>query len=893
MRTLILIWTLSLLASGITLFNCSTSTVEQDQVVLKRDARQIELFNDRVRLVLLVDSTIVTQTYYVFYEGKWKEVAASFIDKNKPYGAISPLYDKREEFANNYRLMANEGFDKVDIIEERHDRVALELNGVLHGNLIKQSIELNAGQEYFHIEVNSDLKESRVEYLLSTFIFKLNGEPDFTFVPSLKRSVEDVIGDRKFFAPAAIIEKDGYMLALVPDLDIINEKIVHAKGARPQKHLRILAVPMDTNKISFPSALDLDLSSGVSPFPLVSFGRIDYWTEQHVYWRHENGKQIRELSDSSLNYGFNLFLSAGVEKKRGYQKISSYLWSTYGHQYFQKPKPQAMPFFEYASVSYPASFDYQGYEVVNGEAIQSKSPRKVDMAIRHRTGMPKLATWQQWEENGVPMGGLRLSAPQWNHLLYNTSWWNNVGDATGIYFWGRHLKDSTLVNKARRIINFTLSSPQQDGIFPALYDVDGKKWVNSMWHPPMENYDPDSVTHYWNWKDGAYQTSSTSVTAGYLLQYKKTCENNPAILPFVKRYGDFLIRNMQANGCVPAWFNKDLQPLPSMKWNAEGGAHIWVLSELFRITQEKKYLAAAEKMAIFMIEEVMPRQKWYDFETFYSCAVKAETFFDPHTGQYPANNMSMSWALEGFASLYEVSQNQMYLSSAQAIADYSIFYQAVWAPHYIITAYPFGGFSSQNSDAEWLDQRSHRFANGLVRIGLLANRQDLLERGVAATRASLTLINHPRHIENDIYKYPNYPLGLGPENIDHEGFPQMPLRSGPSWCEVGGLAAAAHIMRQLGGAYLDVKNNIALGIDGTAVTHYSLRDDTIYLGLKSLLSELAFPYDQPFSIRLKITGIGVKNYNLVLNDGKQISLEGKDTENLKLLIYPDHQIVLE
>jgi len=886
MRNGFYLFSLMILVVGLIVFRCGTQGVRDKHVILKAEGHTVELSNDKVRLVLMVDSVKVTQTYYVLDNGNWKEIASSLIGNSKN---VLPLYRSGDEFANDYRLLTNEGFTKVDVIEETNEIVKLVLAGEIGGNAIQQTIELRSGRDFFHIEVNSTLREPKLEYLLSAFTFSLDGDPDFTFVPAVKRSDEDVVGDRKFFGPAAIIEKNGFMLALVPDLDLINQNIVYAKGARPQKHPKILAVPLDTNKISFPTALDLDLHSGAADHPLISYGRVDYWTEQHVYWRHENlnGSQVRSLSDNKLGYGFDLFLGSKVEKTRGYQRVASYLWDKYGHRYLNKPKPQAMPFSEYAKVSYPASFAYQGYDVVNG------APRKNNMSIKHRSNHPELSTWQQWEEKGVPMGGLRLSAPQWNHLLYNTSWWNNVCDATGIYFWGEQLKDSTLIDKARRIVNFTLSSPQQDGIFPALYDVDKKRWVNSMWHPPLENYNPDSTTHYWNWTDGAYQTSATSVTAGYLLQYRKTCEEDPRILPFVQRYGDFLIKNMQTNGCVPAWFNKDLKPLPSMKWNADGGAHIWVLSELFRITEDKKYLVAAEQMAKFMMEEVMPHQKWYDFETFYSCAVKAETFFDTRTGQYPANNMSMSWALEGFASLYEVTMNQTYLKSAQAIADYSIFYQAIWAPHYIITAYPFGGFSSQNSDAEWLDQRSHRFANGLVRIGLLANRQDLLERGVAATRASLTLINHPRHIENDIYMYPNYPLGLGPENIDHEGFPQMPLRSGPSWCEVGGLAAAAHVMGQLGGVYYDARNNIALGIDGVAVTHHSTKDKTVYLEIKSLFAELTVPYDQPYTISLKLVGIDDKEYKLVLNKGSELSLHARDTKQLKLVIYPDEQVVLQ
>jgi len=37
--------------------------------------------------------------------------------------------------------------------------------------------------------------------------------------------------------------------------------------------------------------------------------------------------------------------------------------------------------------------------------------------------------------------------------------------------------------------------------------------------------------------------------------------------------------------------------VPSLKWNGEGDAHIWVLSELYKATRESKYLESAEKMA--------------------------------------------------------------------------------------------------------------------------------------------------------------------------------------------------------------------------------------------------------------------------------------------------------
>ncbi|MDA0193510.1 MAG: hypothetical protein O2887_02220 [Bacteroidetes bacterium] len=883
--------TLTLFISG-----CQISKEQGNTLRLIQNDIQIELDNGRIRVVLEIDSSVITQTYFVASEGSWKEVASSYPGSEKTGDKILPLYDKGPGFADDYRLMANDGFDSVKVLEESKDVIRLLLTGTIKGNMIEQTVDLQPDQDYFHIEIKADLtNEAKLEYLLSSFTFNLLGEPDYTFVPGLKRADDDLIGDRKFFAPAAIVEKDGFMMALVPDLNLINENIVYAKGARPQKHLRIFAVPLDTNRISLPTGLNLDLHSGVSKFPLISYGFIDYWVEQHVYWRHENedGKQVRELSDTKLRYGFDLFLDSEVEKSRGYALVSSFLWKKYGTKYFQMPKPQAMPFLGYAEVCYPATFAYQGYDVVSGAAMGALQPRTIDISISHRKGHPELETWQQWEEEGVAVGGLRLSAPQWYQFIYNTSWWNNVCDATGIFYWGQKQNDSTLIDKARRIINLTLGAPQKEGMFPALYDLNKKSWAGSLWNPPLENYDPNERATYFDWEDGAYQTASASVTAGYLLQYRKTCENNPGIIPFVQRYGDFLIQNMQSNGCVPGWFSKELEPLPSLKWNADGGAHIWVLSELYKVTNEVKYIEAAKKIAHFMIQEVMPRQKWYDFETFYSCAVKPETFFDERTGQYPANNMSLSWALEGFSSLYEVTKNQVHLSAAEACADYSIFYQAIWAPHYIITAYPYGGFSSQNSDAEWLDQRSHRFVNGLVRVGLLSNRQDLIERGVAAMKSSLTLINHPLHIQNEIYKYPNYPLGLGPENIDHEGFPQMPLRSGPSWCEVGGLAGAAHAMNHLGGAYIDFENNIGVGVDGVAVADYSINQQEIKITMKSLLSGLSVPFDKPYLLELRMVGLEERTYTLILNEGPELTLNNRELESLPVIVYSDGRIIVE
>ena len=136
--------------------------------------------------------------------------------------------------------------------------------------------------------------------------------------------------------------------------------------------------------------------------------------------------------------------------------------------------------------------------------------------------------------------------------------------------------------------------------------------------------------------------------------------------------------------------------------------------------------------------------------------------------------------------------------------------------------------------------------------------------------------------------------GLGPENIDHDGFPQMPLRSGPGWAEVGGLSAAAQIMEQLGGAYIDFQHRVAAGVDGVSVVHYAVTGHDVNIRLKSLLSGLTVPYDKPYSVELHVKGLPLtgQNYNLTLNDGPALALTEPALEKLPLTVYPDGRIMV-
>jgi hypothetical protein len=289
-------------------------------------------------------------------------------------------------------------------------------------------------------------------------------------------------------------------------------------------------------------------------------------------------------------------------------------------------------------------------------------------------------------------------------------------------------------------------------------------------------------------------------------------------------------------------------------------------------------------MASFIIQEVLPHQRWYDFETFYSCAAKPEDVFDNHTGQGPQCTISMMWALHGLTALAKTTGDAGYLAAAEAVADYASFFQAAWQPHFIITAYAYGGFRSQNSDAEWLDMRSSAFGEGFAALGELTHRQDLYERAVAAMRSAFAVIDHPLLIENAVFQYPRYPIGIEPENIDHEGLPQVPLRSGFDWGEGGALAGAAELQRVLGGVFVDVQHNVAVGVDGVSVEECKVDGHTIRLSFKNQLTELPVPWREPFTADLRIVGLEKGQYVLIVNGGAPRAVTDAELSRLPLQI---------
>jgi hypothetical protein len=78
-----------------------------------------------------------------------------------------------------------------------------------------------------------------------------------------------------------------------------------------------------------------------------------------------------------------------------------------------------------------------------------------------------IAIWLPFERNGQSLGGMvsPLGVLGFGDAVWNFEFWNNVRDASGMYYWGRKSGLPDLVDRARRIINLALLAPRNDAGF--------------------------------------------------------------------------------------------------------------------------------------------------------------------------------------------------------------------------------------------------------------------------------------------------------------------------------------------------------------------------------------------------------------------------------------------
>ena len=686
-------------------------------------------------------------------------------------------------------------FTSLRIVSASPESAAVELSGSAEGHTLTRHVALHRGERWFTLVVRDQVPGiHEFSHLLSTYSFVAGRErdrvaPDFIWTPQLRPDTNDVIGDHTFRSPGLMLQTGSSFAALIPEVDLIQ----------PWR--------------SIETAADLQVPADTAPF--FSYGAMNWRTRSHVFYTHSR-EMTTLLNDSRFSYGYLLYLRADAPVREGFRDIVRLDWERWGrNNLLGGHGPQAEPLSAYVR-----------------KAWNEYLPR---ILLQRTYAGKNIALLKQerlaWS-NKLP--------PEADNDCWFNVWFNALRTAYGMELHARLTKDSSLERRAQEVLTLALAAPQRDGIAPSIFyfDSTGGHWVND---------------HGWGGIDGGrnYAMFHNAWTNTWLLAWADLLpERRDEIVSYARRFGEFLLREQQSTGVIPSWYDPvDLHPVPTFRdENAETGGAALFLAELYRRTREPRYRDAAERAAAYLIRDILPQQKWFDFETFFSCTRKPVGFFDSFTQQHPQNTLSMHQAAEMFLALWQTTGKEKYLAQGRSVLDYLCLYQQVWSPPWLSREL-FGGFGVQNTDGEWSDARQGYFAVTLMRYYEATGEREYCERAVAALRAMFSLFESPASPRTA-------------ENYAHSAIDRLGGVTGIHW-GTGSCVTSIHLLEQrYGGAFVDVAGQWGCGIDGCTVQGVQVEGREIRIALRDDLAS-------PRPLRLTFGALDGGSYQVIVNGNRQ------------------------
>jgi hypothetical protein len=743
--------------------------------------------NKSIRIVIEKVQGAYRETFFVRKDSAWKEILTSgSLQRSEPAlrleGASVPV-----------------AFTEMSEVRGSNGSI-VRLAAHTPAGVVQKTIRL-LDEGMVHIEVSYRIEGStRLQSLWSTYSFSPGGSTyaeyrplDFIFTPQLRPEPEHTIADHVFRSPALMMQEGGYFAALVPDLASFDIKGRRMKTAG-------------------------DLQVETADKPLFSYGLQNWIPEPyrlrntHVFYTSPDSL-APVLKDTTVSFAFYLFLQGTADPNDGYRSIVRFQWANSGSANMQKAQgPQSEPFSSYIQKAW--------YEF-----------------------LPQIVL--DVEYKGKPVTLLRQARLAWSNKLHKAAdndswfnvWFNALRTAYGMYLHGDAVGDDQLKRRAVNVLNLALLAPQAGGIAPTIFyhDSTGGHWI---------------ADHAWGGiEDGKnLPMFHNAWTCYWLLQWIDLAPEYEAdILKYTKAFADFLLIHQQESGVIPSWYSpENLTPaIPLRDENAETAGAALFLVEYYKKTGESKYLQAAEKAMRYISVSVVPEQKWFDFETFFSCSRKPLGFYDSFTQQHPQNTLSMHQAAEAYYELYRATGNAAYRSLGIKVMDYLCLYQQVWSPQWL-SCELFGGFGVQNTDAEWSDSRQGYFAVSLMKYYELTGEREYFERGVAALRAMFSLFESttsPRTAEN----------------YAHSGLDQPAGVTGMHWGTGSSVVSIHLITAQYGDAYVDMRGGWGVGIDGCRIPEVVINRTSIQVGLLNNLTGSR-------SVKLKFGNTPGSRYELTVNN---------------------------
>lgn len=649
--------------------------------------------------------------------------------------------------------------------------------------------------------------------------------PDFTYVPHLRPRSDMVISDQVFRSPAAMVRKGDIFFALIPDLDLLAEGY-STSGARYY--------------------IDYGAKSGENNCPALNFGIGLSRVKGHVYFENDFQKEIQVGPGEELVLAYYL---AADRSGFGPADVVSFIWERFGRPRYERSRTQTASWDRFASEGMERIFKRQdlfkqfelegqecggtlGIHFIEKRGVRPMELRALQRYLRYqdllltvsRIGIEQMSE-RPWLERLFSKAQYRYG-PKVPPQVFFQAWYNNLRSAYGAYWFARRWKDHELLERAYEVKNLAILAPRENGAFPAVcYPTDS----GVFWSRGTRGF------KHLDW----YNTADCATTGYHMAGWFSDHEGDPRLLARCRELANSLCDLQLESGAIPSWVQPTkgtFRVSADLKESAMTAASAMFLGRLFHIETDARYLQAAMKACDFLGREVMPRQKWFDFETFYSCSKKRLGLFDENTSSYPQNSLSMIWAAEAMRQVYLATLDEQYLALGLDALRSLCLYQQVWSPAFL-SIDAFGGFGTMNTDAEWNDARQALAACVLMDYYRITGDPEHMQRGISALRAAFSLMFIE---ENNAVAPGNMSIavreetGSVAENYAHFGHDHPIVGFLDSdWGTGSACYAAAYAQKHFGDIYVDMPRMRAFGINGCRVEELSEEAGRISLVVES------------------------------------------------------------
>ncbi len=819
----------------------------------------MKLENDKYRINFKFKHGILDQNIKIKTQKGFIPVLRNFNNKNIINFSNKPLYFsaiKGNRNPNNFNFIIKSDSD-IDI--EFIPSIDNEENTIYEKYVI-----------LFH-------KKKTLSKILAEFEICLGNQAGFVWVPHLRPKQKYVIGDHIFRSPVIIYSSKTIACALIPDLDELKE-----------------------NR-RYPTYLNLEIYSKNEKNPYLSYGFGKYKPVKHVFFKKQWYKKMKFKKGDSLTFGYYIKLFHNKSRSELIKTINSFLWIKYGKKLLrQNLNPQILPYNINVQEGLKAIFkrhEYWGNFYINNKKCggiwqrswlgKKKAPLEYvepkDLASHKKARMkeivgtksilgkiiinisfsPKTIKFFDKFTRNYPI--VRRVAEVWNN-----AWFLNIRTGFGIKLFGIVYNDNDLIEKGNRILNTLLNLPRKRGLFPSVILPATKNAQDFSFINGVKGFRYDDEFHL----------VDCSLAMYWALKYYQYFEKNELINDLSLKLINTIKEIQLDNGAIPTYLRIDdysEKPFISEKLinSASSGASMMFILEYYKIMKEKDLILMAKRIAKFIHHEILPKNKWQDFEPFYSCTNLPLKFYDKFTENNVMNCLSIYWCAEGFKELYKITKNSKYLKIGEHILGLLSLFQQVWNLPYI-DYNTFGGFGAQNADAELGDARQGLFVRTYMDYYLLTGNKEYMERGIAALRACWAL----QLLEEYKDQCPGNLLGIDSikdidkgcvnENYGHSGIDfRTPGYEMFDWGIGTSIMATAYVKYNFGDLFIDFKEQAVWGIDGLLIEEYNFSSNIIEIYCKIILNKKNIII-KARNIPENLINIKINNQLIKLRDNNQL-----------------------